>query len=98
MGSRAELSTYTETSVISSIHVPCSDITADTRSEELSEGQICPKKVKGNALTAGRQDSTEVNCTYTTTGTYTVILHISHCHLRSSHLSCDFSCLTFQRN
>ena len=63
-----ELSTHTESSIISYIHVLCSDITADTRSEEVDEGQKCKERVQEIMSTEDREYSTEDSHTCPATG------------------------------
>ena len=53
--------------VVSYIHVLCSDITADTRSEEVGEGQMGQERVQGIISAEDKEDSIDSH-THTTTG------------------------------
>ena len=74
---------YTDTSVVSDLYT-----TAEKRSEEEGEGQICQESVQEITSTEDREDSIE-NYAYITIGTLFHCTYMSHFHPRSGHLSCE---------
>lgn len=60
------------------IPVLCLDITADRRSEEVDEGQVCQEKFQETTSTEDREDSNEESHIYTTTGTC-ILVKVSTC-------------------